>query len=161
MVPERPDRVPPTVNVVAEQTTATLPMFTPLIVPWPIATVQVCPAGWVSTVTSYAPPLDRVPGRVKGPLAETLSPAPPFTRSTTVPASPDTLPPTVNAVVRQATVTFAMFAPASVPEPFPMEQLCPAGCVSTVTAYAAPPGSVPGRVKGPFAETLRFPPPLS
>ena len=52
-VPDRPLTVPPTVNVgLAEHDTATLVTFAEPIVPLPLATVQVCPAGLVFTVTA-------------------------------------------------------------------------------------------------------------
>ena len=76
------------------QVTATLVTFAEPTVPVPPLTVQVCPDGWVRTVTEYAAPLASFVGNVKEPLAVTERLSPPLSCSTTVPASPDTVPPT-------------------------------------------------------------------
>ena len=63
-------------------------------VPEPFDTVQVCPDGLDCTVTAYAaPPASWVPN-VNEPFALTLSMSEPLSASTTVPDSPDTVPPT-------------------------------------------------------------------
>ena len=64
-------------------------------VPDPLETVQVCPDGFVFTVTAYAAPDASDVAKVNGPFAVTLRSSPPLFCSTTVPDSPDTDPPTV------------------------------------------------------------------
>lgn len=51
-LPDRPVTVPPTVEVLAAQATATFVTFAAPMVALPLETVQVCVAGCVSTVTS-------------------------------------------------------------------------------------------------------------
>ena len=63
-------------------------------VPEPLDTVQVCPDGFVFTVTLYAAPEASEVAKVNGPFAVTLRLSPPLSCSTTVPDSPDTVPPT-------------------------------------------------------------------
>src|SRR5262249_9096289 len=62
-------------------------------------TEQVCPVGLVFTVTLYALPLASAVANVNVPLALTVRLSPPLSCSTTVPDSPDTLPPTVYVVL--------------------------------------------------------------
>src|SRR5690349_9086352 len=85
----------PIIPGLAAQETATLVTLADPIVPEPLATAQVCPAGLVFTVTAYAAPLASAVANVNGPLAETLRLSPPLSCSTTVPDSPETDPPTV------------------------------------------------------------------
>ena len=63
-------------------------------VPDPPETVQVCPDGLVFTVTLYAAPLASAVANVNDPFAVTLRSSPPLSCSTTVPDSPETVPPT-------------------------------------------------------------------
>ena len=76
------------------QVTATLVTFAEPMVPVPPLTVHVCPDGCVFTVTAYAAPLASWVGNVKEPLAVTDRLSPPLSCSTTVPDSPDAVPPT-------------------------------------------------------------------
>ena len=78
----------------AVQVTTTLVTFADAMVPVPPLTVHVCPDGWVRTVTEYALPPASFVGNVKEPLAVTDRLSPPLSCSTTVPVSPDTVPPT-------------------------------------------------------------------
>ncbi len=58
-----------------------------------------------------------------------------MSRNTTVPDSPDTLPPTEYVgIVVQVTATLVTFAPETVPDPLETVQVCPRGFVFTVTA---------------------------
>src|SRR6478735_2939904 len=91
---DSPLTVPPRLYWVAAQVTATFETFAPAV-PLPLATVQVCPAGCVSTVTAYALPLLTAVGNVKAPFDETERLPPPLFCSTTVPPRPVTLPPMV------------------------------------------------------------------
>ena len=54
--------------------------------------------------------------------------------------------PAVAELAAQETATLVTFAEPIVPEPFATEQVCPAGLVFTVTAYAAPPASAVANV---------------
>jgi hypothetical protein len=54
-------------------------------------------------------------------------------------------------------VTFVV----AVPLPFVTKQVCPEGCVRTVTAYAAPLSRALEKVKLPLVETDKLLPPLS
>ena len=76
------------------QVTATLVTFADAMVPVPPLTAHVCPDGWVRTVTAYAAPPASLVANVKEPLAATDRLSPPLSCSTTVPVSPDTVPPT-------------------------------------------------------------------
>jgi hypothetical protein len=123
------------------QVTATLVTFADPTAPVPPLTVHVCPVGWVRTVTEYALPLVSFVAKAKEPLAVTERLSPPLSCSTAVPVSPDTVPPTeyvVGGVVVQVTATLVTFADPTVPVPPLTAQVCPDGCVFTVTAYAAP-----------------------
>src|SRR5690242_18514084 len=94
------------------QVTATLATFAEPTVPVPPLTAQVCPVGWVRTVTVYALPLVSLVGKVKEPLAATDRLSPPLSWSTTVPDSPETVPPTeyvAGGVVVQVTATLVTF----------------------------------------------------
>src|SRR5215831_13399595 len=126
-VPMSPETFPPTVNVEAEQTTDTFETLIAPSVPEPFATTHISPAGCADTVTEYALPLGRTPGNVKDPSAGRLRSPPPLSCSTTVPVSPETVPPTVRLIATHTTATLATFAPASAPLPFPTVQTCPAG----------------------------------
>ncbi len=81
------------------QATATLVTFADAV-PLPLATVQVCPEGCVSTVTAYAAPLLTAVVNVKPPLALTVKFEPPLFCSTTLApvARPVSVPPIVNVV---------------------------------------------------------------
>ena len=73
---------------------------------------------------------------VNGPLPPTLRSSPPLSCSTTVPDSPETVPPTVigaAAAGLQETATLVTLAAATVPEPLDTVQVWPAGFVFTVT----------------------------
>ena len=74
--------------------TATLVTLAEPTVPDPPDTAQDCPDGFVSTVTLYVAPWQRV-ANVNDPFALTLRLSPPLSCSTTVPDSPETVPPTV------------------------------------------------------------------
>ena len=93
------------------QVTATLVTLADPTVPDPLATVQVCPAGFVFTVTLYAAPEASEVANVNDPFAVTLRLSPPLSCSTTVPDSPETVPPTVNvATLAHDTATLVTFA---------------------------------------------------
>src|SRR5215510_8068124 len=166
-VPDRPETVPPTEYVaggLAAQVTATVVTFAEPTVPVPLPTVQVCPDGWVFTVTAYAAPLASCVGNAKEPFAVTVRASPPLSFSTTVPDRPETVPPTeyvAGGLAAQVTATVVTFAEPTVPVPLPTVQVCPDGWVFTVTAYAAPLASCVGNAKEPFAVTVRASPPLS
>src|ERR1700730_575618 len=85
----------PGVVVVAVQETATLVTLAAAMVPEPLETEQDWPEGLVCTVTLYGVPSASAVAKVKGPLALTLRLSPPLSCSTTVPDSPETVPPTV------------------------------------------------------------------
>ena len=78
------------------QETATLVTLAEPTVPDPFDTVHVCPDGLVFTVTLYGAPVGSAVANVNDPFAVTLRLSPPLSCSTTVPDSPDTVPPTVN-----------------------------------------------------------------
>src|SRR5215469_15322244 len=144
------------------QVIATLVMLAEPMVPEPLETEQVCPVGLVFTVTLYAAPLASAVAKVNAPLALTLRLSPPLSCSTTVPDSPDTLPPTEKvATFVQVTATLVMLAEPMVPEPLETEQVCPVGLVFTVTLYAVPPGSAVAKVNAPLADSDKLSPPLS
>ena len=64
----------------------------------------------------------------------TLRSSPPLSCSTTVPDSPETVPPTeYDAALLQETATLVTLAEATVPEPLETVQDCPDGFVFTVT----------------------------
>src|SRR6476659_8826747 len=85
----------PIIPGLAAQETATLVTLADPIVPEPLATAHVCPAGLVIPVTAYPAPLASAVANVNGPLAETVRLSPPLSCSTTDPDDPDTVPPTV------------------------------------------------------------------
>ena len=94
----RPDTFPPTVYVVlTAQVTETLVMFDEAIVPVPLVTVQVSPAGCVPTVTAYIALESSAVWKVKLVFEDTVRESPPLSsRITDVPlARPETLPPMV------------------------------------------------------------------
>src|SRR6185312_15690049 len=152
------------VAVLAVQDTATLVTLAEPTVPDPLDTVHVCPDGFVFTVTLYGAPLGSAVANVNDPFAVTLRLSPPLSCSTTVPDSPETVPPTVNdppVFVVQDTATFVTLAEPTVPDPLDTVHVCPDGFVFTVTLYGAPLGSAVANVNDPFAVTLRLSPPLS
>ena len=122
------------------QVTATLVTAAEPMVPEPFATVQVCEAGCVSTLTAYALPLFTWVLKLNAPLALTVRLLPAlFCRTRVAPlARPDTVPPTKKEVtfVTQVTATLVTAEEAMVPEPFATVQVCDGdeGCVITVTA---------------------------
>ena len=68
------------------------------------------------------------------PFAVTLRLSPPLSCSTTVPDSPETVPPTEkDAAAAQDTATLVTLAEATVPDPADTVQVCPDGLVFTVT----------------------------
>ena len=67
-------------------------------VPAPCATVQTCRLGSVLTVTAYSPPAAIGVANVNDPLLATVRSSPPLSCKTTVPDSPETVPPTVYVV---------------------------------------------------------------
>ena len=68
------------------------------------------------------------------PLPVTLRSSPPLSCSTTVPDSPDTVPPIVYvAVLLQETATLVTLAEPTVPDPLETVHDCPDGFVFTVT----------------------------
>src|SRR5690242_1928156 len=85
---------------------------------------------------------------------------PPLTRSTSVPVRPDTVPPTLNVLVAQVTMTLVTFAPLTVPTPLATVQVWPEGWVRTVTLYGLAFASAPGKVNPPLAEIVRLSAPL-
>src|SRR6185437_12479681 len=80
----------------AAQETPTFVTLAEPTVPDPLDTVHVCPDGFVFTVTLYGAPLGSAVANVNDPFAVTLRLSPPLSCSTTVPDSPETVPPTVN-----------------------------------------------------------------
>ncbi len=124
----------PVDTVVSEQATATLVMFAEPTVPVPPETVQVWAVGLLFTVTPYTDPDANLVANVNGPFADTDRSSPPLSCNTTVPANPDTDPPTENVgAVVQLTATLVTLADPIVPEPFATEHVCPDGFVFTVT----------------------------
>src|SRR6185437_3797435 len=116
------------------QVSATLVTLALPTVPDPLVTVQVWLAGLVLTVTLYAAPAVSEVAKVNGPFAVTLRLSPPLSCSTTVPDSPETVPPTVNVgTLAQDTATLVTLADPIVPEPLETVQVCPDGFVPTVT----------------------------
>lgn len=77
------------------QVMVTLVTFAPAIVPEPLATAQVCPTGWVLTVTLYAEPSVRAMEKVKAPSTVRVVSFAELFCMTSVPSSPLTVPPTV------------------------------------------------------------------
>src|SRR5690349_25077993 len=116
-VPVSPDTVPPTLNVLVAQATVTLVTFAALTVPTPWATVQVWPEGWVSTLTLYWLAFASAVEKVNAPLTEIVRLSAPLFCNTTLPGSPETVPPTVKVLAAQLTLTLVTFAPAIVPVP--------------------------------------------
>src|SRR6185437_13559907 len=96
-------------------------------------------------------------------LAERVSGSDPlFSRTTCAPPDrPEIVPPIVNDWVEQTTDTFETFAATSTPLPFVTAQLCPLGCVVTVTSYDPPVGTGDEKVKVPFAAMVTLLAPLS
>src|SRR5215468_11159248 len=86
---------PPEPDALFWQTTATFVTLAEPIVPVPFATEHVWPDGLFFTVTLYAEPAGRGVAKVKVPLAEVVRLSPPLSCRTTVPLSPETVPPTV------------------------------------------------------------------
>jgi hypothetical protein len=81
--------------VVGEHATAALVMLAPATVPDPFETVQVSFAGCAATVTAYAEPSARAVANVNEPSAPSVRSSAPSSCSTTVPESPEIVPPTV------------------------------------------------------------------
>ena len=123
--------------------TATLVTLAEPIVPDPLVTVQVCPDGFVFTVTVYAAPEASDVAKVNDPFAVTLRSSPPLSCSTTVPdrPTPSRRPSTSTHVGAQVTATLVTLAEPIVPDPLVTVQVCPDGFVFTVTLYAAPEAS--------------------
>lgn len=116
--PTRPLTVPPIENcgdggMLAQATPTLLTFELPVMRPVPLVTVQVCPEDCVTTVTAYSVPFSSRVTNVNRPFAVMDSRSAP-SPSTTVPFRPVTEPPTVKVPLRTM-------------------QLCPAGCVATVT----------------------------
>src|SRR5215813_12220814 len=86
---------PPEPDALFWQSTATLVTLAEPIVPVPLATEHVCPDGLLLTVTVYGEPADRPVPNVKPPLADRVRLSPPLSCRTTVPLSPERVPPTV------------------------------------------------------------------
>src|SRR5579871_2307583 len=84
-------------------------------------------------------------------------------RTSPVPASPDTVPPTLKVFVAQLTDTVVTSEPPTVPEAPDRVQvwLGLEGCVLMLTAKAAPLATLVANEKAPFAEMVRSSPPLS
>ena len=92
--------------------------------------------GWSSPSRCRPCPRSRPVAKVNAPLALTLRSSPPLSCSTTVPDSPETVPPTeyvAAAFAVQVTATLVTFADPMVPDPLATEQVCPDGFVFTVT----------------------------
>ena len=70
---------------------------------------------------------------VNAPLLLTLRSSPPLSCNTTVPDSPETVPPIEYVFVVHVTATLVMFAEATVPVPPETLQVWPVGLVFTVT----------------------------
>src|SRR5215472_14447520 len=157
-------RISGSVSVASEkpsvQVTTTL-LTSVLEVPLPLVTVQLCPVGGAKTDTLYAPPIATGAANVNPPLALMgLSATPLLRRTSPVPVRPLTVPPARTPAV-QATITLGTGA-ETVPEPFVTvhDSLGADGKPRTVTLYVAPVATCEGKVNGPFAVMLRFPPPL-
>ncbi|HEX7439382.1 MAG TPA: hypothetical protein VF319_04730 [Caldimonas sp.] len=78
-----------------EQATDTFVTSAAAIVPLPLLTVQVWPAGCVRTVTAYAAPLASAVENTSAPLAVNVRSSAPLFCRTSVPLSPATIPPAV------------------------------------------------------------------
>src|SRR5689334_18871123 len=100
----------------------------PVTVPVPLETVHVVPL--VTTVTLYAEPYGVPCAKAKGPSTKNFWLLPLLLRVT--PRRPLITPPTAYTFVVQPIDTVVTFAVA-VPVLSPAVQVCPAGCVSTVT----------------------------
>ncbi len=150
---------------IVRQTTATLLIFAAATVPVADVTVHdwFGAVGCVPTVTAYAPPPVTAVAKVNAPFAATGRLSPPLScRTRPVPASPETVPPTVALAVEHVTVTFVTLALA-VPVPFVTAHVWTGadGCVLTVTLYAPPALTAVVNEKEPLAIMLRLLPPLS
>ena len=55
--------------------------------------------------------------------------------SDNVPTSPETLPPTLNVLGMQVTLTLVKLAPLAIPAPLATVQVWPIGCADTATLY--------------------------
>ena len=102
-------------------------------IPEPSFTVHCCPGGWVKIVTAYVAPLAIGVANAKPPFADIsrLS-APLFCNVIVAAPNPDTLPPTLEAVVTHATATLVTLLLPIVPLPLLSVQFSPAGCVKIV-----------------------------
>ena len=149
--------------VLAAQVTATLVTLAEPIVPDPLATVQVCPDGFVFTVTAYGAPAPPSCANVNGPLAATDRSSPPLSCSTTVPDRPDTDPPTENdPPVRRAGHRHAgHVGRAHRARPVGHRAGLPGRVRLHRHAYGAPVATLVANVNGPLASTDRSSPPLS
>ncbi len=110
--------------------------FAAVTVPLPLVTVQVWPDACVRTVTAYAEPLAIGVLKPVVPSAETVRLSPPLSCRTrlVLAARPDTVAPTLYVLLEQLTATVLTAAAATVPPPLATVQVCPVGCVRTVTA---------------------------
>src|ERR1700691_4802397 len=97
---------------------------------------QVCPVGGSCTVTAEPPPNVTGLENVNAPLALTVVGLPPLlSRVTCSPvARPVTFPPPLNSSRPHTTVTLLTLPATAEAAPCEIEQLCPVGCVPTVTA---------------------------
>src|SRR5690349_22081897 len=85
---------------------------------------------------------------------------PPLTRSTSVPVSPDTVPPTLNVLVAQATVTLVTSGDTTALTPWSTVLFCPEGWVRTLTLYWLAFASAVEKVNAPLTEIVRLSAPL-
>ena len=81
------------------QVTLTLVTFALPTVPKPFVTVHVCPEGWVNTVTAYGLPSAMAVANVKALSLLTVSLSVPLFCNTTLPDSPETVPPIVYSLI--------------------------------------------------------------
>ena len=101
---------------------------------------------------------------MNAPLVPIGTLAPPlFCRTRPLPTSPVTVPPTVNVLVVQVTVTLVTALDVTPPVPLVTTHVCHGvvGWVWTVTAYVPPLATAVAKVNEPLVVTLRVSLPLS
>ena len=120
----------------AAHATATLVTFADPTVPDPLLIVQVCPLGWVRTLTAYGAAAAMAVVNVNAPLAVSVRLFAPLSCSVTEPLNPVTVPPMVYEAATgavQLTAMFVTLTEATVPDPLVTVQVSPLD-VAVVTA---------------------------
>ena len=130
----RPVIEPPTLKVVALHTMWTLVMSALTLLPTPLLTEQVNPAGCLATVMEYLPPAATGVANLNAvaPLATLKSSPPLFCNTRPLPVRPAIEPPTLNVVALHAMWTLVISVVTLLPTPLLTAQVDPAGCVATV-----------------------------